>query len=302
MAHRRRYSSMRLLLVLGPALFSIAVAAPLLPPAPVVTGPCQNGSGNTDLLPCSIDSHTNPEAGATTQDLSQTLPDGLPSSDDDDPGNVHRLSSRSSPHPPPLSPSPPVPAIARPVVLEEREDNPGPQLDHPPAAAGVARPSTPSPSDVQEIIWDLGHDMSKWTVNNVYRRLTKLKTWKPDMINADGDWNVFYETTSGKMYDALVTEIQMRTAFDHQELWVWVGSDLRRFKPDAIAERLWNSLVKEGNGFADLSSCRGDMKCFQETNLYHRYSEVMWHQPPKVAKALAEKLKFVLWYQAHQRE
>ncbi|KAJ3756407.1 hypothetical protein EV360DRAFT_84993 [Lentinula raphanica] len=297
MAHRRRYSSMRLLLVLGPALFSIAVAAPLLPPAPVVTGPCPNGSGNTDLLPCSIDSHTNPEAGATTQDLSQTLPDGLPSSDDDDPGNVHRLSSRSSPHPLPLHL--PVSTTAHSVVLEERADKPGPQHAPPVASANAFTPQA-----VQNMIYDIGGDMSQWTVFKVYQRLRKLKTWKPDMIDADGNWIKFYETTtSGKMYDALVNKmLKERTKFDYKELWVRVGSDLRRFKPDAIAERLWNSLVKEGNGFSDLSSCRGDMKCFQETNLYHRYSEVMWHQPPKVAEALAEKLKFVLWYQAHQRE
>ncbi|KAJ3834407.1 hypothetical protein F5878DRAFT_630549 [Lentinula raphanica] len=301
MAHSRS-DSILILLALGAALSSIAVATPLHP-APLLTRREDHRDlGDDDLLSCPFDNHA-AVAGCSTPDLSRLLPESLSSREDNEPdGNVHHLILHSSSAGPlPL----PTPVTTHVVVLEQRADNSQ-------AGPSTAATSTQDVSaSVEKIIVNLGTDKSQWTVDAVYIQLLRLESWYPDLTSANGEMSTFSTTTAGQIYANLVSEIQRRVEwFDVKLLSKRLHSQLKsvaelhaaavqassgasdpNLEAKTRADQLWRKLIKgrKGGAETDLIVSDGDDTTFKKTILGVRFSAVMSQQPFYVALALEEK-------------
>ncbi|KAJ3974246.1 hypothetical protein EV361DRAFT_665039 [Lentinula raphanica] len=231
MAHSRsRSDSIFILLALGAALSSVAVAAPLHPASVLTRREDRRGLDDNDLLSFPFDNRA-VGAGCSTPDLSQTLPENLSSREDNEPDdNVHHLIFRSSSSHGPLPLPTPVGTARSAMVLEVRRDPKEAQ------AALISR-------EVYRSMIALGPPRG-WTAASVHYRLSKLISWTPDLIAADGDMNQFYKTTSGIIYEQLLSVI-MTTTDDHfndKALWVRVHRSMMQVSPSmARAKKIWDS-------------------------------------------------------------
>ncbi|KAJ3730458.1 hypothetical protein C8R42DRAFT_8053 [Lentinula raphanica] len=284
MAHSRsRSDSILILLALGAALSSIAVAAPLHPASVLTRREDHRDLGDNDLFSCPFDNHA-AGAGCSTPDLSQLLPEGLSTSREDDPNSVHRLIFHSSSSPLPGS------VTARAVVLGARADN---------ALSAVASAQEIHEA-VQKILSNL-EKSKKYTVDKVYSELQNLPSWIPDLLKVDGDSRKdFYETISGKIYDQLVKELREKRhgTFVDKVLWIKVDEQMQRVSPSmARAKEIWNELMRSPGALDDLTASARPtsehyhtLDDFKKTTLYQNYlakrQELLASNQPKVAAAL----------------
>ncbi|KAJ3772510.1 hypothetical protein FB446DRAFT_48272 [Lentinula raphanica] len=263
MAHSRsRSDSIFILLALGAALSSIAVAAPLHPASVLTRREDRRDLDDNDLLSFPFDNRAI-GAGCSTPDLSQTLPENLSSREDNEPDdNVHHLIFRSSSSHGPLPLPTPVGTARSAMVLEVRRDPKEAQ------AALISR-------EVYRSMIALGPPRG-WTAASVHYRLSKLISWTPDLIAADGDMNRFYKTTSGIIYEQLLSVI-MTTTDDHfndKALWVRVHRSMMQVSPSmARAKKIWDSeLMQSPGALVDLTSSAGpDLRLFRDTKLGRAY-------------------------------
>ncbi|KAJ3718192.1 hypothetical protein C8R42DRAFT_644058 [Lentinula raphanica] len=221
MAHSHSHSNSNpifIILTLGTALSSIALAAPLHPdPGSTLSVMMRReledhfaGIDNNFLSSsCSFATHAPLArlAGCLAIDCSQMLPESLLGREDDvnEPDDVHRLifPSSSSGHPMPL----PTPGLtARGVMIQQQPPHGTADRDasqqaeaggSSAAPAADANPESPPSQDaivsetVEIILNRLSRDKLLWTVDTVYIELKPLKSWYPDMYKADGDMDRF---------------------------------------------------------------------------------------------------------------
>ncbi|KAJ3819841.1 hypothetical protein EV361DRAFT_895638 [Lentinula raphanica] len=261
MAHSRS-DSILILLALGAALSSVAVAAPLHPASVLTRREDYRDLGDNDLSSCPFDNHAAGASGCTTPDLSQLLPESLSSRKDNEPDDdVHHLFFPSSSGTLPL----PTPVTAHAVVLEQRAG------DAPPLSADELR----ALPDVKRILHELGPEQ-EWTSSNVIHHLRQLRNWKADMEDADGDLNVFDRTRSGQIYSGLVMEIRATmdqpSKFDDYSLWHDVTTELleapRTKRAKQKAASLWMQPKSSSRGIAALTTSGGDKWRFSQSAFY----------------------------------
>ncbi|KAJ3739365.1 hypothetical protein EV360DRAFT_90475 [Lentinula raphanica] len=209
MAHSRSNSNLNpilIILALGTALSSVALAAPLHPdPGSTLSVMTRreledhfadrvDNDFSSSSSGCSFATHAPLArlAGCSTIDCSQMLPESLSSREDDvnEPDDVHRLifPSSSSGHPVRL----PTPGLtARGVILQQQPPHGTAGRDASPqgeaggssaAPAADANPESPPSQDaivsetVEIILNRLGRDKPLWTVDTVYIELKRLKS------------------------------------------------------------------------------------------------------------------------------
>ncbi|KAJ3754943.1 hypothetical protein EV360DRAFT_73285 [Lentinula raphanica] len=296
MAHSRS-DSILILLALGAALSSVAVAAPLHPASVLTRRENHRDLGDNDLSSCPFDNHA-AGAGCTTPDLSQLLPESLSSRKDNEPDDdVHHLFFPSSSGTLPL----PTPVTAHAVVLEQRAG------DAPPLSADELR----ALPDVKKILHELGPEQ-EWTSTNVIHHLRELRNWKADMEDADGDLNVFVRTTrSGQIYSGLVMEIRASmdrpSQFGDQSLWKDITQELWEVSPTTKrANDLWETLKSSHRGATALTVSGGNEQRFRQSAFYERTVKPLIQErfanEPKVREALDKLIDEALAEVAKRRQ
>ncbi|KAJ3819680.1 hypothetical protein F5880DRAFT_1509960 [Lentinula raphanica] len=259
--------SVFILFILGTALISMTVAAPLHP-VPVMMSR-ESHPGDEDILPSPCDRAHAIAAACTGQDLCQIQSKGLSAgSEENDPTDSVHLLGLFSPF---RSLSAPIAARA---ALETHTDS-----------AHRSDPFVSYPTDVRTILDSLG-PQSKWSPKNVLVQFRQSTSWDEDKKNTVGNYRKFLETTmSGKLIIDTVTEIRKHRTFQDNELTRMILKELEEMVPSRQAERLMGEIMKDG-GYEEVKSCAGDMAVLKQKGVYAKYENSLQSSPPEVGKVL----------------
>ncbi|KAJ3831001.1 hypothetical protein F5878DRAFT_636447 [Lentinula raphanica] len=280
MVHLHSHSAF-ILFILGTALISTTVAAPLHPVLVMMSR--ESHPGDEDILPSPCDRAHAIAAACTGQDLCQIQSKGLSAgSEENDPtDSVHLLGAFSSFR------SLPTPIAARAAL--ETHTNSAHRSDREPSPASThSRPSAAFvsyPTDVRTILDSLG-PQSKWSPKNVLVQFRQSTSWDEDKMNTVGNYRKFLETTmSGKLIIDTVTEIRKHRTFQDNELTRMILKELEEMVPSRQAERLMEEIMKDG-GYEEVKSCAGDMEVLKQKGVYAKYENSLQSSPPEVGKVL----------------